>query len=82
MPRVLEVDGFRVYVRLPPREHGPPHVHVERAEGRVTIELPSPAGSPVLRLVAGMSSRDIVRAFRIVEANADLLMREWRKYHG
>ena len=28
MPTVLHRDGFRVVIWLPPREHGPAHVHV------------------------------------------------------
>lgn len=29
-----------------------------------------------------MNSRDIVKAFRIVEANADALLERWTEYHG
>lgn len=38
MPTVLREDGFRVVVYGPPREHPPPHVHVEHgAKGLVVI---------------------------------------------
>lgn len=29
-----------------------------------------------------MNSRDIVKAFRIVEANVDALLERWQEYHG
>ena len=78
MPTVLRVDGFRVIVFLPPREHPPAHVHVQNADGEAVIGL-----DPVMvREAAGMSNADIVRAVRIVQAHRQQLMTEWRKHHG
>src|SRR5439155_17759960 len=34
MPTVLRVGPFRVIIFLPPREHRPPHVHVQTAASR------------------------------------------------
>ena len=31
MPIVFRLDGFEVVILLPPREHGPAHVHVTKA---------------------------------------------------
>lgn len=78
MPRVHEEHGYRIYVLPPPREHGPPHVHVIRAEGEVLIDL-DPVG---VRQVYAMPLRNIVRAVRIVEDNRDKLLAAWRTIHG
>ena len=40
MPTVLDANGFQVRVLLPPREHGPPHVHVHKGGAEVVITLP------------------------------------------
>ena len=52
------MDGFSVVVLLPPREHGPAHVHVRRAGGEAVIELRSFA----VRKVERMRNADVVRA--------------------
>lgn len=81
MPTVLQVDGFAVRIRLPPREHGPPHVHVHKAGGEAIIELGAPGESCFLREVHRMKNADILRAVRIVEANTERITDYWRKYH-
>jgi hypothetical protein len=82
MPTVLIVDGFVFRILLPPREHGPPHVHVTRSGGEAVILLPT-AQQPVgIREVAGLRRADVVRAARLVEAHAQTLLTAWRRYHG
>ncbi len=77
MPVVLRVDGFTVVVLLPPREHGPAHVHVSRAGTEVIIIL-----SPIeVREVHGMSSPDVIRAVRIVDEHRVQLLQAWRRHH-
>jgi hypothetical protein len=82
MPTVLDVDGFQVRILLPPREHGPPHVHVWKAGTVVVINLPEDDGPPGIRNVRGMRAANVVVAFRLVEANVDMLLQQWRRYHG
>lgn len=82
MPTVLRVGGFRVVVFLPPREHGPPHVHVRSASGEVVIDLATGGRRQSIRYVAGMRPADITRAFWLVEDNTDYLLAGWREYHG
>ncbi len=78
MPTVLRVGPFRVMVLLPPREHGPAHVHVHAAGTSAVIELQT----LLVRDVRGMSDAQVRDAVRIVEQQAGTLLTEWRKYHG
>ena len=82
MPTVLTVDGYQVRIRLPPREHGPPHVHVRKAGMLVVINLPEGDQPPTIRRVRGGHTADVTAAFRLVEANVEMLLNEWRRYHG
>ena len=82
MPTVLKRGGFHVRILLPPREHGPPHVHVRKAEAVVVIDPPDEDRPLSLRTIRRMRDVDVVAAFRLVEANVELLLEQWRKYHG
>jgi hypothetical protein len=77
-PAVLRLDGFTVFVRLPPREHSPAHVHVRKAGGEVVILLAD--GS--VRSAGGMTDRDIAAARRMVLEYRDDLVRYWEYYHN
>lgn len=78
MSTVLLVNGFRVSIRNPPREHGPAHVHVWKAGTSVVIEL-----DPVVaRSAERMRTADLAAAVRLVEANRQYLLEQWRKRHG
>lgn len=82
MPTVLNADGFQVRIRLPPREHGPAHVHVRKARAVVVIDLPDGDRPLGIRTVRRMRAVDVVAAVRLVEANAEMLLEQWRRYHG
>jgi len=82
VPTVLNVAGFQVRILVPPREHGPAHVHVWKAGTVLVINLPGGDQLLSLRNVRGMRTADIVAAFRLVEANVGMLLQQWRKYHG
>ena len=82
MPTFLDVGGFQVRILLPPREHGPPHVHVWKAGAVVVIDLPDGDQPLGIRKLHGMRTVDVVTAFRLVEANVAMLLEQWRKYHG
>ena len=72
---------MRVYG--PPREHPPPHVHVERGSDEVVvIRLGLKGSPPTVWAVYEMKDRDVVKAFRIVEQNQDALLDAWRALHG
>lgn len=82
MPTVLDHDGFKVRVLLPPREHGPPHVHVSKAGGSAVIVLPVDDHPIAVRSVAQMKDADVVNAVRLVERSVTVLLAAWRRYHG
>lgn len=82
MPTVLQVDGFRIRILLPPREHPPPHVHVVRGGGEVVILLPTEAEPVTVRTVYRMRMAEVIAAVRLVEAHVEQLQVAWRKYHG
>jgi hypothetical protein len=82
MPTVLAQGGFKVRILLPPREHGPAHVHVYKAGGLVVIDLPAEGRSVRIRTMSRMRVPDVIGAVRLVEANAAMLLREWRRHHG
>ena len=82
MAKAFEEGGFRFYVRNPPREHGPPHVHVKKAGAEVVINLNPNDGDDLVREVYKMRSADVLKAVRLVEANIDLLVEVWRQIHG
>jgi len=82
VPTVLRDGGFHVRILLPPREHGPPHVHVRKARAVVVIDLPHEGKAIGIRRIRRMRDTDVMTAFRLVEANVELLLEQWRKYHG
>ena len=81
MPTVLRIDGFRIVIFLPPREHRPPHVHVRNADGEVVITLATAGQAQRIREVVGMRDRDVATAFWIVEEHTAFLLERWREYH-
>ena len=83
MVKIHDEGGFRVYVYSPPREHRPPHVHVESARGgEVLIRLGEGDTAPHLWQNHHMSPADARQAPQIVIANRDRFLAEWRKLHG
>lgn len=83
MPTVLKEDGFTIRVYGPPREHPPPHVHIERGkEELVVISLGTSGVPPTVRAVYRMKSQDVLKAFRLVEEHHAQIEQAWRRIHG
>jgi hypothetical protein len=83
MGRIYAEGAFQVYVYAPPREHQPPHVHVESsAGGEVLILLGSETVAPSLWQNHHMKAVDAREALRIVEQNQKQFIAEWRRLHG
>jgi hypothetical protein len=83
MVKIHDEGGFRVYVYSRPREHQPPHVHIESLRGgEVLITLGDDETGPTLWQNHHMSAADAREALRIVELNQLRFLEEWRKLHG
>jgi hypothetical protein len=83
MVKLLEEGAFRVYVYSPPREHQPPHVHVECTRGgEVLVRLGDGATAASLWQNHHMSAADARQALRIVETHQLRFLAEWRRLHG
>ena len=80
MPTVFREQGFQV--RIYPADHLPPHVHVVKAGTAAKIILGDEKTGPQLAAVYGMSARNVVRAFRLVERHQEQLLKAWSAYHG
>lgn len=81
MPTVHDESGFQIRIYLPPREHAPPHVHVLKSGAEVIINLGDAGRPPEIREVHGMRTRDVLRAYRLVERLNAELIEKWREYH-
>jgi len=83
MVKLHEEGGYRVYVYSPPREHHPPHVHVECSRGgEVLIRLGARYSDPSLWQNHHMSPIDARNAVRLVRRHRDRFMKEWKRLHG
>ena len=82
MTKAFEADGFHFYIRNPPREHGPPHVHVLKGGTEVPSISTRTRATTWYEKVYKMRAADVVKAVRLVEANRTLLMNAWREIHG
>ncbi len=83
MPTVLRSGRFRVMIFGPPREHGPPHVHVYKGgEGTVVGLLWREPQIPAVRDAVDLGPRDVARALQVVRAHAEYLPKRWRQIHG
>jgi hypothetical protein len=82
-PTIVEEDGFQSKVFLPPREHGPAHVHVSKAGEVAIVTLPHATQSLMVQSVSKkMRNANVVAAVRLVEAHVDMSWMHWRKYHA
>lgn len=75
MVTVLREHGMRFVIYT--ADHEPPHVHVY-GDGEARIDIAS------LKVMTqdGMADRDVRRAVDVIEANRELFLDVWRKYHG
>jgi hypothetical protein len=57
-------------------DHPPAHVHAENGDGVAVIEI----ATLRVRSIVGMRDRDVLRAVRIVEAEASSLLERWEEF--
>ena len=67
-------------IRHPPREHGPPHVHVFSGEGECEFWISSEEVG--VKAIYDMRASDVRDALAIVADNVHFLLAEWRRLHG
>lgn len=73
MPKLKQFPGCRIAIY--PRDHGPPHVHVEFRDGdRCTVEIETLLTAGVLRL-----SSKLKKPLAWIEANRSQLMTKWKE---
>jgi len=73
MPILLLQDGFKFFFYA--NEHQPKHIHVEKAEEFVKIELAT------LRVVSNhMKPQELRKALAIVKANREIFAIKWDEY--
>lgn len=84
MPTVVRLGTLTVKVYGPPREHPPPHVHVEVGHaGVVVLRLPlDDKPLEVWRVYGTVSERDAVAAVQLVEAHEFAIRAAWERMHG
>lgn len=83
MPTIFVEDGFAVKIWGPPREHPPPHVHVQSGQrGMIVIRLGLGEQPPVVWRHFAVNRRDVLRAYRIVERRQAELRLAWEAIHG
>lgn len=77
LPTVLRAGPYRLFFYSADRDE-PPHVHVEREEGKAKIWL-----EPVrLEKSRGFGRAEIGSIEKLVAENAALLLRSWHEYFG
>jgi hypothetical protein len=77
LPTVLRVGPYRLFFYSADRDE-PPHVHIEREEGKAKFWL-----EPVrLEKSSGFSRAELGRIERLVAEDAVCLLRSWHEYFG
>ncbi len=83
MPVVIVSGRFRLKIFGPPREHPPPHVHVEYGPtGLSVIRIGRQGEPPMLWESYNMKDRDIAKALELVEHHTVSLLAAWERIHG
>lgn len=77
---VLENEKWKIKVFAPPKEHGPPHVHVmakgEKAEVKISLVT--------LEVLGGtrFSRQTVTGIIKYIHANYEVLWKCWEELHG
>jgi len=74
MPTILKIDGFRFFFFS--NEHDPKHIHIEKADAYVRIELNTLKVTDSYNL----NSKDIKKLVELVKQNNEILQGAWDEY--
>lgn len=80
MPRVLQADGYTLYIYT--HDHPPPHVHVRYSGTTCVIGIGDADIAPELIAQGSMRRTDAGRALWIVKDCQEMLLAQWRRHHG
>ena len=80
MGTVLVLDGWRIMIYT--RDHGPAHVHVISATGRIKVKLNCPNGPLDPYEARGVNRGTLRKLLESLEVELDRLCSEWRNIHG
>jgi len=76
MPTIFKKDGFRFFFFSD--EHTPKHIHIEKAEMYVRIEMESLKVTDSYNITL----KEIKKLQKIVEENKEMLIGAWDEYFG
>ena len=83
MPVIVVSGRFRLKIFGPPREHAPPHVHVEhRPAGLAVIRIGPHGTRPVVWESYAMRDKEVFEALVLVERHVHELLTAWERLHG
>ncbi|GJG89775.1 hypothetical protein tb265_49560 [Gemmatimonadetes bacterium T265] len=84
MPAVHRAGSLVVKVYGPPREHPPPHAHVEVGRRGVVIVRLAIGDNPlrVWRVYGEVDDATVLAAVRLVEAHEAAVRAAWERIHG
>lgn len=78
MPEVFRFFGFSFFFYS--REHEPPHIHVEGANGRAVFDWNGK--NFIMREIHNIKSNDLKRIKYAIEENSDIIIKRWEEYFG
>lgn len=78
MPEIFRFFGFSFFFYS--KEHEPPHIHVEGAEGRAVFDWDG--NKFIIREKYNIKSNDLKRIKFVIDDNSDIILKRWREYFG
>lgn len=76
MPEIFRFFGFSFFYYS--KDHLPPHVHVEGANGMAKFEWDG--SSFILKEKQGIKANDLKRIASVIDENKDLIIKHWNNY--
>lgn len=76
MPEIFRFFGYSFFYYS--REHQPPHVHVEGANGMAKYEWDGEKF--ILKDKKGIKANDLKRISSVIDENKDLILKHWNDY--
>ena len=78
MPEIFRFFGFSFFFYS--REHEPPHIHVEGADGKAVFDWNGDVF--VLREKYNIKTSDLKRIKNVIDENSDIILKRWQEIFG